>query len=110
MKRDANALYCVFLRVQREMCIRDRLKATAGSAANLRLLTGEYLQLAIAQADLVQDAYDQTGIFADEEESRGFGAVAALYTETCQVAVSYTHLKAIKRVRARNILRARALF
>ena len=47
------------------------LKATAGSAANLRLLTGEYLQLAIAQADLVQDAYDQTGIFADEEEDRG---------------------------------------
>ena len=46
------------------------LKATAGSAANLRLLAGEYLQLAIAQADLVQDAYDQTGIFADEEESR----------------------------------------
>ena len=44
------------------------LKATAGSAANLRLLAGEYLQLAIAQADLVQDAYDQTGIFADEEE------------------------------------------
>lgn len=35
------------------------LKATAGSAANLRLLAGEYLQLAIAQADLVQDAYDQ---------------------------------------------------
>ena len=47
------------------------LKATAGSAANLRLLAGEYLQLAIAQADLVQDAYDQTGIFADEEESHG---------------------------------------
>ena len=63
------------------------LKTTAGSAANLRLLTGEYLQLAIAQADLAQDAYDQTGIFADEEESRGFGAVAALYTETCQVVV-----------------------
>ena len=35
----------------------------------------------------MQDAYDQTGIFADEEESRGFGAVAALYTETCQVVV-----------------------
>lgn len=45
------------------------LKATAGSAANLRLLAGEYLQLAIAQADLVQDAYDQTGIFADEEKA-----------------------------------------
>jgi len=63
------------------------LKATAGSAANLRLLSGEYLQLAIAQADLVQDAYNQTGIFKDEEETRGFGAVAALYTEACQVVV-----------------------
>ena len=63
------------------------LRATAGSAANLRLLTGEYLQLAIAQADLAQDAYNQTGIFADEEEIRGFGAVAALYTEACQVIV-----------------------
>ena len=63
------------------------LKTTAGSAANLRLLTGEYLQLAIAQGDLAQDAYDQTGIFADEEETRGFGAVAALYTEACQIVV-----------------------
>ena len=60
------------------------LRTTAGSAANLRLLTGEYLQLAIAQADLAQDAYNQTGIFAEEEDIRGFGAVAALYTEACQ--------------------------
>lgn len=63
------------------------LRTTAGSAANLRLLTGEYLQLAIAQADLAQDAYNQTGIFAEEEDIRGFGAVAALYTEACQVIV-----------------------
>ena len=49
------------------------LRTTAGSAANLRLLTGEYLQLAIAQADLAQDAYNQTGIFAEEEDIRGFG-------------------------------------
>ena len=63
------------------------LKATAGSAANLRLLTGEYLQLAIAQADLAQDACNQTGIFAEEEDICGFGAVAALYTEACQVIV-----------------------
>lgn len=59
----------------------------AGSAANLRLLTGEYLQLAIAQADLAQDACNQTGIFAEEEDICGFGAVAALYTEACQVIV-----------------------
>ena len=63
------------------------LKNTAGSAANLRLLTGEYLQLAIAQADLAQDACNQTGIFAEEEDICGFGAVAALYTEACQVIV-----------------------
>ena len=63
------------------------LRTTAGSAANLRLLTGEYLQLAIAQADLAQDACNQTGIFAEEEDIRGFGAVAALYTESCQVIV-----------------------
>ena len=63
------------------------LRTTAGSAANLRLLTGEYLQLAIAKADLAQDACNQTGIFAEEEDIRGFGAVAALYTEACQVIV-----------------------
>ena len=63
------------------------LRTTAGSAANLRLLMGEYLQLAIAQADLVQDASNQSGIFADEEVERGFSAIAALYTEACQVIV-----------------------
>ena len=63
------------------------LKTTAGSAANLRLLMGEYLQLAIAQADLAQDASNQTGIFEEEEVERGFSAVAALYAEACQVVV-----------------------
>lgn len=63
------------------------LKNTAGSAANLRLLMGDYLQLAVAQADLVQDAYGQTGIFQHEEMENGFCAVAALYTEACQVIV-----------------------
>ena len=80
------------------------LKATAGSAANLRLLAGEYLQLAIAQADLVQDAYDQTGIFADEEESRGFGAVAALYTEACQVVVrADSDIRSIEDLQGRTV-------
>lgn len=63
------------------------LKNTAGSAANLRLLMGDYLQLAVAQADLVQDAYEQSGIFQDEEMENKFCAVAALYTEACQVIV-----------------------
>ena len=46
------------------------LKNTAGSAANLRLLMGE-----------------QSGIFQDEEMENKFCAVAALYTEACQVIV-----------------------
>ena len=80
------------------------LKTTAGSAANLRLLAGEYLQLAIAQADLVQDAYDQTGIFANEEESRGFGAVAALYTEACQVVVrADSDIRSIEDLQGRTV-------
>ena len=30
---------------------------TAGSAANVRLLSGKYIELGIAQADLVEEAY-----------------------------------------------------
>lgn len=63
------------------------LKTTAGSAANLRLLMGDYLQLAIAQADLAQDAMDHTGIFEGEEDEGSFSVIAALYTEACQVVV-----------------------
>ena len=40
------------------------VKQTAGSAANLRLLAGGYLQLAVAQSDMAQDAYDGSGVFA----------------------------------------------
>ena len=40
------------------------VKQTAGSAANLRLLAGGYLQLAVAQSDMAQDAYDGSGRLA----------------------------------------------
>lgn len=63
------------------------VKQTAGSAANLRLLAGGYLQLAVAQSDMAQDAYDGTGIFAHESTERTFSAVAALYEEPVQVVV-----------------------
>lgn len=57
------------------------VKVTAGSAANLRLLTdkGKYIQLAIAQADVISDSVQSSG------GSPGYGAVAGLYTEACQV-------------------------
>mgnify|MGYP004541779793 CR=1 FL=1 len=62
------------------------VKTTAGSAANLRLLSEDYVQLAIAQADLTNDAYYGTGIF-EGKEYQGYSAVAGLYTEACQIVV-----------------------
>lgn len=81
-----------------------QVKTTAGSAANLRLLSGDYLQLAIAQADLVQEAYQHTGIFRDEEEGSGFGAVAALYTEACQVVVrADSGIESVEQLQGRTV-------
>lgn len=54
------------------------VKSTAGSAANLRLLGDNYIELCIVQADLVDDA------IADYDNIR---AIAALYTEACQIVV-----------------------
>ena len=51
------------------------VKTTAGSAANLRLLSDGYIQMAVAQNDLTSRKY------------RGYSAVAALYTESCQIVV-----------------------
>lgn len=62
-------------------------KLTAGSAANLRLLSNGYIQLAVAQSDLAADACNGTGLFAYEDAMNGFGAVAALYPEACQLVV-----------------------
>ena len=62
-------------------------KLTAGSAANLRLLSNGYIQLAVAQADLAMDAANSRGLFAYEDSMNGFGVVAALYTEACQLVV-----------------------
>jgi TRAP transporter TAXI family solute receptor len=63
------------------------VKATAGSAANLRLMNEGFLQMAIVQSDLLLDAYEGTGVFADYGKCTGYSAVAGLYTEACQVVV-----------------------
>ena len=62
------------------------VKDTAGSAANLRLLSDGYLELAIAQSDVTDEAYSGTGIFAENPRT-GYSAVASLYTEPCQIVV-----------------------
>lgn len=62
-------------------------KLTAGSAANLRLLSNGYIQLAVAQSDLAADAYNGAGLFEYEDAMNGFGVMAALYPEACQLVV-----------------------
>lgn len=62
------------------------VKTTAGSAANLRLLSEDYVQLGIAQADMINDAYYGEGSYKDKSY-QGYSAVAALYTEACQIVV-----------------------
>lgn len=67
--------------------IETELKNTAGSAANLRLLSEGYLDLAIAQEDIANDAYNGTGSFQNSGAYKGYSAVAELYTEAVQIVV-----------------------
>ena len=62
------------------------VKATAGSAANIRLLSEGYLQMAIAQSDVAADAWNGCGAFEGDART-GYSAVASLYTEYCQIVV-----------------------
>lgn len=63
------------------------VKTTAGSAANLRLLREGFVQLAIVQSDVLSDAVNGTGTFAQAGAYEGYAAVAGLYTEACQIVV-----------------------
>lgn len=62
------------------------VKATAGSAANLRLLQQGFLDIAVVQSDMLSDAYSGEGDFA-EMPCRSVRALAGLYTEECQLIV-----------------------
>ena len=69
--------------------IRDfDIKTTAGSAANIRLLRENFLDLAIVQSDMLSNAVNGTGVFAEIGPGAGFAAVAGLYTEACQIIVA----------------------
>ncbi len=50
------------------------------------MLSNHYIDLAIAQADLIQDAYEGTGAF-DGNICKDYSAIAGLYTEACQIVV-----------------------
>lgn len=55
-----------------------KVRTTAGSNANIRLLSDGYIEIGIAQADLIADAY---------KSNEDLRAIAGLYTETCQLVV-----------------------
>lgn len=63
------------------------VKATAGSAANLRLLQDGFLQAGIAQSDTLLDAANGEGVF-DSAPLSGYSAVAGLFMEECQLVVA----------------------
>ena len=62
------------------------VKATAGSAANLRLIQQGFLDIAVVQSDMLTEAYNGENSFA-EMPCRSIRALAALYTEECQLIV-----------------------
>ena len=62
-------------------------KTTSGSAANIRLLSQDYLDAAIVQSDIAKDAYEGKNDFASSGPDHGFRAVAALYPEACHIVV-----------------------
>ena len=62
------------------------VKQTAGSQANMRLLSEGFVDLAIVQSDVLSEAVNGTGDFAGEPVS-GVRAVAGLYDEAFQLIV-----------------------
>ena len=62
-------------------------KTTAGSAANVRLLSQGYLDAAIAQSDIVSDAYNGENNFEKSGAYKGYSALSSLYTEACHIVV-----------------------
>ena len=81
-----------------------QVKTTAGSAANLRLLSKGYLQMAIAQNDMTNDAYYGEGNFAGGDKYRGYSAIATLYDEACQIVVRKdSNIKSVNDLQGKNI-------
>lgn len=67
-----------------------KVKTTAGSAANVRLVQDGFLNAAIVQNDILENAQKGIGIFENEpisENERAYSAVAAVFTEELQIIV-----------------------
>ena len=60
-------------------------KTTAGSAANVRLLSQNYLDAAIVQSDIAHDAFNGENNFEKSGSLDGYSAVAGMFTEACHI-------------------------
>ena len=63
------------------------VQATAGSAANMRLLASDLVQLAIEQDDVFHDAIAGKGSFSQGGPVSGVRVLTGLFTEACQIVV-----------------------
>ena len=59
-------------------------KTTAGSAANVRLLSQNYLDAAIVQSDIAHDAFNGENNFEKSGSLDGYSAVVGMFTEACE--------------------------
>ena len=72
------------------------VKETAGSAANLRLLQENYISVAIAQTDMIDEAV--------KSGNSDFSALSALYTEYCQIVVrDDSEIKTVSDLRGKTV-------
>ena len=60
---------------------------TSGTAENIRLLSEDNIQIALCQADTLQDAYERTGMFQNAGGGSHLRAVAGLYPEAIHIVV-----------------------
>ena len=63
------------------------VQSTGASLANIRLVAGGEVDMAIVQNDVMDYAYNGTNLF-DGEAITGFSSMAACYAEVCQLVVA----------------------
>lgn len=63
------------------------VRTTTGSMANLRLLSEDYIQMGIAQADIINNVYYGEGDHEGKKLLQGYSAVGSPYTEVMQIVV-----------------------
>ena len=64
------------------------VQSSAGSASNIRLLSSGLADLGIVQNDILKDAVEGDGAFADDGPQDDIRAIAGLYTESLQIVAA----------------------